>query len=69
MALKAGEAVPVSELTARLPEFRWRELFRTIRALKRQGAVHVHRHRSEFFVSLLQFAAGPASASSDNRTR
>lgn len=52
-ALKTGEAVPIPELTARLPEFRWQELFLTVRALDRQGAIRLHRRGYEFFVSLL----------------
>ena len=52
-ALKTGESVPIPELTARLPEFRWEELFLTVRALDRQGAICLHRRGYEFFVSLL----------------
>jgi len=52
-ALKVGEAVPMSELIARLPEFRWRELFLTVKALNRQGAIRLHRHGYDFAVSSL----------------
>jgi len=56
-ALKVGEAVPMSELITRLPEFRWRKLFLTVKALNRQGAIRLHRHGYDFAVSSL-----PASA-------
>jgi len=52
-ALRTGETVPVPELTTRLPEFRLRELFLTVRALDRQGAIRLHRQGYQFFVSLL----------------
>lgn len=52
-ALKVGEAVPMSELIARLPEFSWRELFLTVKALNRQGAIRLHRRGYDFFVSSL----------------
>lgn len=52
-ALKVGEAVPMAELIARLPEFRWRELFLTVKALNRQGAIRLHRRGYDFAVSSL----------------
>jgi hypothetical protein len=52
-ALKDGEAVTILELTARLPEFSWRELFLTVKALNRQGAIRLHRRGYEFFVTSL----------------
>jgi len=60
-ALKTGEAVTISELTARLPEFKWRELFLIVKALNRQGAIHLHRHGYEFFVTSLP---GPSPVAS-----
>jgi len=60
-ALKTGEAVAISELTARLPEFSWRELFLTIKALNRQGAIRLHRQGYNFFVTPLP---GPSQVSS-----
>lgn len=52
-ALKTGEVVTIPELIARLPEFRWRELFLTVKALNRQGAIRLHRRGYDFFVSSL----------------
>lgn len=59
--LKTGEAVAIPELLARLPEFRWRELFHTVKALNRQGAIRLHRQGYEFFVTSLP---GPSHVSS-----
>lgn len=56
-ALKVGEAVPIAELIARLPEFRWRELFLAVNALNRQGAIRLHRHGYDFAVSPLPDSA------------
>jgi hypothetical protein len=68
-ALKAGEAVPVPELIARLPEFTWRELFLTIRALNRQGAIRLHRNGYDFAVSSLPTPSGEASTAACAHSR
>lgn len=60
-ALKTGEAVAIAELTVRLPEFSWRELFLTVKALNRQGAIRLHRQGYDFFVTSLP---GPSQVSS-----
>ena len=60
--LKVGEAVSIPELTARLPEFSWRELFLTIKALNRQGAIRLHRQGYDFFVSSLPAPSHVSSA-------
>jgi hypothetical protein len=52
-ALKTGEAVTIPELSTRLPEFKWRELFLIVKALNRQGAIRLHRQGYEFFVTSL----------------
>jgi hypothetical protein len=53
-ALKAGEAVPVPELIARLPEFTWREL---------------HRNGYDFAVSSLPTPSGEASTAACAHSR
>lgn len=60
-ALKAGEAVTIPELSARLPEFRWKELFLTVQALDRQGAIRLRRRGYDFEVTSL---LAPAQVSS-----
>jgi hypothetical protein len=59
--LKTGEAVAIPELTDRLPEFSWQELFLTVKALNRQGVIRLHRRGYDFFVTSLP---GPSQASS-----
>lgn len=51
--LRAGETIAMPELTARLPEFSWQELFLTIKVLNQQGAIQLHRRGYDFFVSLM----------------
>ena len=60
-ALKAGEAVTIPELSARLPELRWKELFLAVQALDRQGAIRLRQHGYDFLVTSLP---GPAQVSS-----
>lgn len=50
-ALKAGKATTIPELTARLPEFRWQDLFLTIKALHQQGAIRLQCRGYDFFVT------------------
>ena len=60
-ALKTGEAVTIPELSARLPECRWRDLFLAVKALDRQGAIRLHRRGYDFVVTSLP---GPSPATS-----
>ncbi len=68
-ALKVGEAVAMPELIARLPEFSWQELFLTVKALNRQGAIHLHRRGYNFFVTSLPGPSQVSSAAACAHTR
>ncbi len=67
--LKVGEAVPIPELIARLPEFSWRELFLTVKALNRQGAIRLHRRGYDFLVSSLPTSSRSSSAAACAHSR